>query len=301
MNSTPFRHLSSGLRLGALHLGHRMVVIGRPRSVEADVRGSAPRSLIDYYGTLTSLGGLVICSIAPVRDVQHDPMLGIRSAAEVNGWRSVTAAIHANGGIAVARIGNVRSTGEAVGNVDQLDEALDAYRTAAENACDAGFDGVELVGTHGSLPERLLDASTDAASDPGSLLEEPSSTPFLDDALRAIFGVWPSNRVGISLSLPRSAHQFEGALCALRSLTGFELAYAHFMANRRKPRLDLSLIVTQSRSNLRAGLIVSGPWTAEDAEASIEAGETDAVGSRPPRSSSIAAAAIKSLPRSIPR
>jgi 2,4-dienoyl-CoA reductase-like NADH-dependent reductase (Old Yellow Enzyme family) len=294
MNSTPFPHLSSGLRLGALQLGHRMVVIGRPRSVESDVCASAPRSLIDYYGTLASLGGLVICSIAPVRDAQHDPMLGIRSAAEVNGWRSVTAAIHANGGIAVARIGNALSTGEAVLNVDQLDDALDAYRTAAENVSDAGFDGIELVGMHSSLPERLSGAATDAASEPGSRLEEPSSTPFLDDALRAIFGVWPSNRVGISLSLPRSAHQFDGALCALRSLTGFELAYVHLTANRRKPRLNLSLVVTQSRPIRRAGLIVSGPWTAEDAEASIEAGETDAVGSRPPMFSNIAAAAIKS-------
>lgn len=298
MNSTPLGHLSSSLRLGALHLGHRMVVIGRPRSVEADVRGSAPRSLIDYYGTQTSLGGLVICSIAPVRDVQHGPMPGIRSAAEVNGWCSVTAAIHANGGIAVARIGNAWSTGEAVRNVDQLDDALDAYRTAAENASDAGFDGVELVGAHGSLPERLLGASTDIASDPNSWLDESSRTPFLGDALQAIFSAWPSNRVGISLSLPRNAHQFDSAA---RALNGLELAYAHFTTNRREPRLDLGLIVMQYRSILRAGLIVSGPWTAEDAEASIEAGETDAVGSRPPRSSTIASAAIKSAVPSIPR
>lgn len=278
MDSTPFRHLFTRLKLGALQLDHRIVLIGQPGLAGTGLSSDTLRSLIEYYRTHTLGASLVICSIAPVQGCPNAPVLGIKSAHEVNGWRDVVETIHSCGGIAVARIGDARAGGEQLPNTDQVDEALDAYRAAADNASDAGFDGVELVGTHGSLPERVLSDSRDLTGNLGSRPDDLSGTDFLAGALQTLFCTWPPARVALSLSLPHRADQLALLSRALRSLEGVELAYTHLTAGNHQPRPIVQSIAMQVRPICRGGLIVSGSWTPQDAEAAIDAGEVDAVG-----------------------
>jgi len=278
MNSTPVRNLFTRLKLGALQLGHRIVLIGQPGLAGTGRPGEALRSLADHYRTHTLEASLVICTIAPVQDCANGPVPGIRSAHEVNGWRTVVEAIHASGAIAVARIGDARAVGEQLPNTDQVDDALNAYRAAADNASDAGFDGVELVGTHGSLPERLLSVSRDLTGNAGWPSDDLSGANFLTGALQTLFGTWPPDRVGLSLSLPQGAGLLGLVSRALLSLDGIELAYIHLTAGNRQPRPLVQSVAMQVRPIFRSGLIVSGSWTSQDAEAAIAAGELDAVG-----------------------
>ena len=276
MNSTPVCNLLTRLKLGALQLGHRIVLIGQPGLAGTGRPGEALRSLADHYRTHTLEASLVICTIAPIQDCANGPVLSIRSAREVNGWRTVVEAIHASGAIAVARIGAARAVGEQLPNTDQVDDALNAYRAAADNASDAGFDGVELVGTHGSLPERLLSVSRDLTGNTDWSPDDLSGANFLTGALQTLFGTWPPDRVGLSLSLPQGAGQLGLVSRALRSLD--ELAYVHLTVGSRQPRPVVQSIAMQVRPIFRSGLIVSGSWTPQDAEAAIAAGELDAAG-----------------------
>jgi hypothetical protein len=84
--------------------------------------------------------------------------------------------------------------------------------------------------------------------------------------------------VGLSLSLPLGAGLLGLVSRALLSLDGIELAYIHLTAGNRQPRPLVQSIAMQVRPIFRSGLIVSGSWTPQDAEAAIAAGELDAVG-----------------------
>lgn len=222
----------------------------------------------------------MICSLAPVQTLCEGGTidLGLHSAPEVNGWRTITQAIHARGGLAVARIGNALAPQDLLPNVDEIDEALDAYRTAAENASDAGFDGVELVGTRGSLPDRLLRASSDLATALGTRVDDLSGLDFLAGAFQALFGTWPASRVGLCLTQPANRGQLDLVSRALRSLDTFDLAYTHLSAADLGQGFALGPVSVQLRPIFRGGLIASGAWTPTVAQAAIRDGEIDAVG-----------------------
>jgi N-ethylmaleimide reductase len=273
-------HLLSPLRLGALNLGHRIFCIGRPPSLALDGQARADATLLEHYQNRASQGGLVICSLAPVQTLCEGGTidLGLHSAPEVNGWRAITQAIHARGGLAVARIGNALAPDDLLPNTDEIDEALDAYRTAAENASDAGFDGVELVGTTGSLPDRLLRASSELAATLGTRVDNLSGLDFLDGVFQSLFGTWPAQRVGLCLTLPIGAGQLDLACRALRSLDTFELAYTHLSAVSLRQGVALEPVAMQLRAVFRGGLIASGAWSPDAAQAVIRRGDVDAVG-----------------------
>lgn len=263
MTRTSKLNLSTPLQLGALRLQHRLVVVG----TSAAERSSY--SLAARYRAKASEGGLSICALADGHqtDAAHLLARGITSANEVNCWLDVTQAIHASGGTAVGRIGESIALPGTVLNDDQIDAALDACRTAAENASDAGFDGVELAATLGTLPEQL-------ESSPAN----PHGSGFLCDALRALFAAWPENRVGLNLSLPTTPADLRRLHHALRSIDTRALAYVHLQATGSGHAIWCKPYASSVRLHHRCALIISGRWTARHADMAIGSGKTDAVG-----------------------
>ncbi|MDO6806667.1 alkene reductase, partial [Wenyingzhuangia sp. 1_MG-2023] len=49
--------------------------------------------------------------------------------------------------------------------INEILAIIEAYRTAAQNAKAAGFDGVELHGANGYLPDQFLQSSTNQRTD----------------------------------------------------------------------------------------------------------------------------------------
>jgi N-ethylmaleimide reductase len=159
----------------------------------------------EYYGQRATPGGLLIAEASPVmvtgRGNPGTP--GIYSEAQVAGWRGVVEAVHAKGGLIFLQLWHVgrvshssfqpegRSpvapsavpiTGEGMlamtadGKMvpyetpraletDEVQDVVAAFRQAAVNAKQAGFDGVEIHGANGYLLEQFLQSHTNLRTD----------------------------------------------------------------------------------------------------------------------------------------
>jgi N-ethylmaleimide reductase len=277
MDITPNHPLFAPLRLGALELEHRIVLAGAPHGLGVTAVGEPDPSLAVYFAERATPGGLVICAAAPVPS-PHPRVPGLHSTSQANAWRNATGGVHARGGLAMAQIGDAGNDAPQWPDLNGIEAALNAYRTAAENAGDAGFDGVELLGTRGTLPERLLRGSGSQSHAPVSA-NTPDGTTFLVEALQALLSTWPASRVGVCLSLPSDAAQLAIARDLLTSLNAVGLAYAHLTSPDDAHRsATLADMTAPLRAVFQGRLIVSGDWTVAAAAAAVEGGEADAVG-----------------------
>jgi N-ethylmaleimide reductase len=230
--------LFSPLKLGPFELAHRVVLAPLTR-MRAEPGTLAPHALnAEYYAQRATPGGLLIAEASPVLPTGfgNPNVPGIYSGAQVAGWKRVTDAVHAKGGIiflqlwhvgrvshssyqpggalpiapsAIAIGGNLK-TMTADGKVasyetpraletDEIPEIVTAYRRAAHNAMAAGFDGVEIHGANGYLIEQFLQSHTNQRTDRyGGSIEH--RTRFLLEVTQAVVDVWGADRVGVRLS-----------------------------------------------------------------------------------------------------
>jgi N-ethylmaleimide reductase len=160
------------------------------------------QAMADYYARRAE-AGLIISEAAIIRpDGQGYPNTpGLFTPAQINGWRTVTNAVHANGGKIFAQLwhtGRVAhphffsgsdvnaavmapSSIAVEGSVPRMREltyvvpkaitheeiatlAAD-YAQAAANAIDAGFDGVEIHGANGYLIDQFLHHASNQRTD----------------------------------------------------------------------------------------------------------------------------------------
>ncbi len=159
---------------------------------------------------------------------------GLHTAEQVAGWRKVTDAVHAQGGkifVQLWHVGRMSHTayqpdGQAPvapsaiaakaktfvpgqGMVDcstpraletaEIAGVVNDFRTAARNAIDAGFDGVEIHGAHGYLIDAFLrDGSNQRTDQYGGSIENRAR--FLLEVMTAVTAEIGADRVGIRLS-----------------------------------------------------------------------------------------------------
>lgn len=163
--------------------------------------GQVPTALMAQYYTQRASAGLLISEatqISPLGQGYLDTP-GLHSAEQVQGWKAVTAAVHAAGGRIVAQLWHVgrishvsllppgevpvsSSAGQASGRtltakglepvsparalrLDEIPGVIRDYAVAARNAIEAGFDGVEVHGANGYLLDQFLRASINQRND----------------------------------------------------------------------------------------------------------------------------------------
>ncbi|MEO5330691.1 MAG: NADH:flavin oxidoreductase [Magnetococcus sp. YQC-5] len=180
------------VQLGPLHVPNRVVMAPMTRS---QCPGGVPTAQVAaYYGRRAANGvGLIITEGVLI----DDPVAGgypdcpvLFGAAALQGWREVIQTVHAAGGRIMPQIwhvGEIHRLGEppnpefpGVGPSDvvegdrllvrALTEAdihrlIDGYASAARNAKEIGFDGVEIHGAHGYLIDQFLWERTNRRSD----------------------------------------------------------------------------------------------------------------------------------------
>jgi N-ethylmaleimide reductase len=228
--------LLTPVRLGALALEHRVVMapLTRMRSLQP---GDVPHALnATYYGQRASKGGLIITEATDVsaqaRGYPGAP--GIYSAEQIAGWRSVTEAVHAKGGLIVLQIwhtGRISHSSMQPGGalpvapssvpgpgnhfdvqgrpvpfetpraleLDEIPGIVAQFRQATLNARDAGFDGVEIHSANGYLIDQFLQDSTNRRTDRyGGPVENRAR--LLMEIVDAVAGAWSADRVGVRLS-----------------------------------------------------------------------------------------------------
>jgi N-ethylmaleimide reductase len=233
-----YSHLLSPLQVGDLQLAHRMVMapLTRMRSTQP---GDVPNALnATYYGQRASKGGLLISEATHIsRQGKGYPAApGIHSAEQVEGWKLVTEAVHAKGGLIFLQLWHVGrvshsslhpETGLPVSasaiviadgaqaftadfqktpyetpralELDELPGIVADYVRGAENAKSAGFDGVEVHSANGYLLDQFLEDKTNQRTDAyGGSIENRAR--LLLEVVDAVVDVWGNGRVGVRLS-----------------------------------------------------------------------------------------------------
>ncbi len=269
MNSSLF----SPLRLGPFELAHRVVMAPLTR-MRAERPGNVPHALnVEYYGQRASRGGLVIAEgtqISP-RGQGMPATPGIHSDAQIEGWRAVTDAVHARGGLIFLQLWHVgrishsslhggalpvapsaiaapgqaftatfeRSPFETPRALDtaELPGLIEDYARAARHAREAGFDGVEIHGANGYLLEQFLQSRSNQRTDAYGGSIENRSRLVIEVATAVGAAVGP-DRVGIRLS-PFGVANGSGEEAPLplythliQALAALNLAYLHLIEPR---------------------------------------------------------------------
>lgn len=186
--SQHLRDLFSPLTVGSLTIPNRFAMA--PMTRRASPHGVPGANVAAYYARRAAGGvGLIITEGIrlgdPVAAWPFDiPTLSGSEA--LDGWRAVTAAVHAEGGVIAAQLwhqgaergdtdgfvpvspSGVNSVGAAKGRAlraEELPGVAAQYAEAARNAKAVGFDAVELHGAHGYLLDEFLWAHTNHRDD----------------------------------------------------------------------------------------------------------------------------------------
>ena len=324
-----FPHLFSPLQVGPYRLKHRVVMAPLTRMrAERSSFVPRPLNA-EYYGQRATPGGLLIAEATPVMMAgRGNPGVpGIYSQAQVEGWRVVVDAVHAKGGLIFLQlwhVGRVSHSSHQPGGAlpvapsavpitnegmlamtaegkmvpyetpraletGEIKDVIEAFRQAAKNAKEAGFDGVEIHGANGYLLEQFLQSHTNLRTDQyGGSIENRAR--LLLEITQAAIEVWGAGRVGVRLSpygiangsgeadpMPLYSHVVE-------ALDPLGLAYLHFIEPRSSGagRAEVNWQNVPSAMVLfrplwRGVLIAAGGFTGETAEAAIAQGHADAI------------------------
>ncbi len=194
----------------------------------------APTALHAEYYRQRAGAGLIISEATQIspRGVGYPATPGLHSEKQVEGWKRVTGAVHDAGGRIFAQLWHcgrvshsdfhdgepplsssaVAATGMAqtpsgpkprsvprAMTIEEIRSTMRDYRAAAENAERAGFDGVELHGANGYLPDQFLrDGVNQRTDEYGGPVENRAR--FHLEATRELVEVWGASRVGVRLS-----------------------------------------------------------------------------------------------------
>ncbi len=245
--------LFSSFQLGPTLLANRVVMAPMTRN---RALGNVPNALMaEYYAQRAGAGLILTEGTSPSPEGLGYPRIpGLFSEAQVEGWRLVTEAVHAQGGkifvqlMHTGRVGHpanlpegaellapsaVAAAGEiwtdaqgmqshpvpkAMTEAD-LARTLADFTQAARNARAAGFDGVELHGANGYLLEQFLHPGSNQREDAwgGSV---KGRARFVLEAAKGAAEAIGADRVGIRLSP-------HGVFNDMPPYEGIEEAYAY--------------------------------------------------------------------------
>jgi len=289
--------LLSPVRLGPLTLPNRLVMapLTRMRSGE----GFVPWKLnAVYYGQRAS-AGLIVSEATAISPFGHGGANtpGLYTAGQVEGWKLVTDEVHRRGGRIFAQLWHAgrQAAGETLpigasrqttSNLtrEEIADVVEAYRQAALNAKAAGFDGVEVHGANGYLPDQFLEDGTNQRTDEyGGSIENRAR--LLIEATTAVIGAMGAGRVGVRLSPGGTygdmsdSQPWETFSYAVRELDKLSPAYIHLVETRtdRGEPGDLAsarfrpLITTPTR------LIAAGGYNFDSASAAVRESNADLV------------------------
>lgn len=315
------------LKIGTITLKNRVIMAPLTRS-RSGKEGVPTDLMVQYYRQRAS-AGLIITEASPISPfgIGYINTPGIYTAPQIEGWKKITEAVHQVGGrifIQLWHVGRVSHSSFHGGalpvapsaiagqgtsftydgprpleipralELEEIPKIIDQYRQAAKNADLAGFDGVEIHGANGYLPDQFLRNGSNHRTDQyGGSIENRAR--FLLEITQAAIDELGPHRVAVRLSP-------EGTLSgvfdsdpasilgyAVQKLNELPLAYLHlterFESVRNPtavPQLQQKAIFQPSvaayfRPLYQGILIGNGGFQRDTACRAVESGTLDAV------------------------
>lgn len=225
-------NLFSNFGLGNLELKNRIVMAPMTRS--RALEGNVPNPMSVTYYEQRATAGLIISEGAQVspQGVGYIRTPGIHSAEQVEGWKKVVSAVHKKGGKIFLQLWHVGRAshpdfhngelpvapsalgfeGEAFTpqgrkktvvpralELSEIPSIVEQFRNAAQNAKDAGFDGVEIHGANGYLLDQFTRDGANKRTDAyGGSVENRIRLPL--EVTKAVMSVIGAERVGYRVS-----------------------------------------------------------------------------------------------------
>jgi N-ethylmaleimide reductase len=271
-------NLFTPVQLGPYKLKHRVVMA--PLTRMRTVTDFIPNDLmIEHYAQRATEGGYIVAEGTVINETGHGyyGAPGIYTDEQVEGWKKVTAAVHAKGGIIFNQLfhvgrqshqslqpNNALPIGASVVEFEDfvytptgwlpadLNRALETeeikglvndYKNAAIRAKEAGFDGVELHGANGYLVDQFLQDGSNKRTDIyGGSIE--NRVRFMLEIVEAMVSVWGADRVGVRVGPSGTfASMSDSDPIALfgyaaEQLNKFGLAYLHIIEPRIKGAVE---------------------------------------------------------------
>lgn len=298
------------LRLGDLDLPNRVVMAPLTRLRAGD--SQVPNALMAEYYAQRASAGLLITEGVPVspQGVGYQGVPGIWSPEQVEGWKQVTKAVHDKGGRIFMQIWHVGRVSDpsfhggaapvgpsaiaAKGHVsllrperpyptpralstEEVAGVVESFRLGAQNAKDAGFDGVELHGANGYLLDQFLQDSSNQRTDRyGGSIENRAR--LLLEATDAAISVFGPGRVGVHLAPRADSHSMgDSNLAATFGHVATELGKRGiaFLCAREYPGPDS--LGEDLRAAFGGVYIANEKFTAQTAQVALDAGAADGV------------------------
>jgi len=312
------RDLYTDYTLGPTRLPNRFVMAPMTRNRAG--AGHVPTDLMRTHYVQRASAGLIVTEATQVapEGIGYPNTPGIHSREQVEGWKRITDAVHHAGGriflqlwhvgrishplfqpggalpvapSAIAPEGQIYTPegmkpylapralpeGEIPGIVRQ-------FRAGAANAMEAGFDGVELHGANGYLPDQFLRDGTNRRTDGwGGSIEKRAR--FLLETTAALIDVWGADRVGVRLSPSGTFNDMTDSNpidtfgYAVRELDRLGIVYLHLVeGTEADARHGGTIVPTEKlRPLFNRALIVNGGYDRRKADAVIGEGRADLV------------------------
>ncbi len=304
--------------LGSLELQNHLVIAPMTRSRATD---NIPNALMaEYYGQRSSAGLIISEGISPSPNGLGYPRIpGLFSSAQVEGWKACTAAAHAGGAKIFAQlmhcgrvvhplnmpVGARAVAPSALGipgemytdaqgmqphpvpeamSLQDIKDAIAEYATAARNAIEAGFDGIELHSANGYLLEQFIRPSSNQRTDGyGGSIENRAR--FVLEVVDAVIAAIGKERVGIRLSpygvfndMPLYADMESDYSYLAEQLNDRGLVYVHLVDHSSMGAPEVPDSIKQTfREVFKGCLILSGGYDAKRAQADLDAGKCDLI------------------------
>lgn len=221
------------IQLAGYTLNNKMVMAAMTRS-RADLNGLVGAMTQDYYAQRADAGLIISEGINISAQALGSPFTpGLFTLAQIEAWQQVTRAVHDNGGRIFAQLWHTGRVGHSVDrngvlplapsaiaitgmqhftteglkdfevpqalSIEDIQLIIRDYGQAAQNALEAGFDGVELHAANGYLPNQFLADSANQRSDEyGGSIE--NRCRFILEVMQHLIHTVGAHRVGIKIS-----------------------------------------------------------------------------------------------------
>lgn len=301
------KKLFEPLQLGELHLANRIVMAPMTRNRAAS-DGTPGPLMAEHYGQRAEAGLIIAEGTWPSAVGQaYCRQPGIVTPAQIAGWKQVTDAVHARGGLIVlqimhgGRIGShhikpagietvapsaLQAAGEIVTDsagmqsydvpraldLQEIEAIVQEHAQAARRAREAGFDGVELHGTSGYLPMQFLSTGTNRRTDAyGGSAQNRARFAF--ECLREMAAAIGAGRVGLRLNPGNTYNDTsdDDSVAThgelMRQAVTLDLAYLHVM---RAPTSDIDAFAL-AQTYFGDRLILNDGFGADNVEAVLQA------------------------------